>query len=285
MRADPNAGLGDLDDGTFHGDNQNRISGDARQLASMQLYQFEANDKGQNIHLNSDPTTVELMNKIYRDKKESLKTTKSNKILDKYGGQEHMTAPSTELLFAQTDRYVEYDKTGAVMTGQERAIAKSKYVEDVLTHNHAFIWGSYFDQQSFRWGYADDHSTILNSHGTGEAGKLARDAAIQAALQVESGTKIMRATSNGTMAPPMKALYGSADQLSQHKLDEVKLRTAIRVEQERQQSEPSDDRKRKFNSMQSDELTPEVIEAYHLSKPRHDDPMVNFADVATDEEA
>ena len=33
---------------------------------------------------------VEMMNKIYREKKESLKDSKTNKILEKYGGQQHM---------------------------------------------------------------------------------------------------------------------------------------------------------------------------------------------------
>ena len=30
------------------------------------------------------------MNKMYREKKEKLKSSKANAILDKYGGQEHM---------------------------------------------------------------------------------------------------------------------------------------------------------------------------------------------------
>ena len=37
-----------------------RSSGDAKELANMQLYQFEAYEKGQNLHLNADPTTVEV---------------------------------------------------------------------------------------------------------------------------------------------------------------------------------------------------------------------------------
>ena len=37
-----------------------RSTGDARNLAGLQLYQFEAYDKGQNLHLNADPTTVEV---------------------------------------------------------------------------------------------------------------------------------------------------------------------------------------------------------------------------------
>ena len=50
----------------FTGDNFTRATGDAVKLASLQLYEFEAYDKGQNLHLNADPTTIEMMNKIYR---------------------------------------------------------------------------------------------------------------------------------------------------------------------------------------------------------------------------
>ena len=123
--------------------------------------------------MNADPTTLELMNKIFREKKEKLAASKSNKILEKYGGAEHMEAPPKELLLAQTESYVEYDRSGAVVAGQEKAIAKSKYVEDILTHNHTAVWGSFFDRATFRWGYADDHS-MRNSYSTGAAGLRAR---------------------------------------------------------------------------------------------------------------
>ncbi|KAL1512211.1 hypothetical protein AB1Y20_005474 [Prymnesium parvum] len=272
MRANPTAG-GDVNDGGFHGDNFNRVSGDARQLAAMQLYQFEAYDKGQNLHLNADPTTLELMNKIYREKKESLKSSKANKILEKYGGAEHMQAPAKELLFAQTEEYVEYDKTGSVLRGQEKAVVRSKYVEDVHTHNHTAIWGSYFDRHTFRWGYADDHSTIFNSYGTGEAGKRARDAAAAATLrEAPERQALAPPPAVSSMAPPSRAMYGMAEELGDN-LDEAKVQAAIRAEKERKASAVVDERKRKFNSMKSDEVTAEEMEAYHRSKARADDPM------------
>jgi len=40
---------------------------------------------------------------IFREKKEALKEKKSNTILDKYGGAQHLNAPPPELLFAQTE--------------------------------------------------------------------------------------------------------------------------------------------------------------------------------------
>ena len=199
-----------------------------------------------------------------------------------------MAAPSKELLFAQTEEYVEYDKMGSVRRGQERAIAKSKYVEDVHTHNHTEVWGSFFDRTRFRWVYADDHSTTLNSYGTGEAGKRARAAAAAAALREapdRSAPISLPTGSSGTMAPPSKAMYGMAEELGEQALDEAKVKAAMKAERERQKSEATDDRKRKFNSMVSDEVTPEAMEAYHRSKARADDPMANVTEVATDDEA
>ena len=43
--------------------NQMKQTGDARELAAMQLYEMEAYEKGQNLHLQADPTTAEMMNK------------------------------------------------------------------------------------------------------------------------------------------------------------------------------------------------------------------------------
>lgn len=47
-----------------------------------------------------------------------------------------MDAPPRELLLAQTEEYVEYSRHGAVLKGQEKAVACSKYEEDVLINNH-----------------------------------------------------------------------------------------------------------------------------------------------------
>lgn len=57
--------------------------------------------------------------------------------MSQYGGEEHLDAPPRELLLAQTEDYVEYSRHGAVLKGQEKAVARSKYEEDVLLQNHA----------------------------------------------------------------------------------------------------------------------------------------------------
>ena len=59
-----------------------------------------------------------------------------------YGGEEHLSAPPKELLLAQTENYVEYSRSGAIVKGQERAKVKSRYEEDVYINNHTVGgWG------------------------------------------------------------------------------------------------------------------------------------------------
>lgn len=94
---------------------------------------------------------------------------------------------------AQTEDYVEYSRHGAVIKGQEKAIARSKYEEDVLINNHTVsttyiqcnhlifvskitlslpfqcIWGSYW--KDGYWGYKCCHSLVKQSYCTGDAGR------------------------------------------------------------------------------------------------------------------
>lgn len=281
MRENPLPGHGGGEEDGFAGDNFQRASGDAAKLAALQMYELEAFDKGQNMQMNADPTTVEMMNRIYREKKAKLKDTRSNKILDKYGGQQHLEPPPKELLFAQTENYVEYDRSGGVVQGQEKVVARSKYEEDVLSHNHVEIWGSYFDRATFRWGYADDHSTLRNSYSTGAAGRRAREMAA-AALKAPAPT---HAAVAGQAAPALvdrsqaaleqRALYGTGEGLGDAPLDAEKLKAAMAAEAKRrvEGAAGADDRKRKYNSMQAEEVTAESMEAYYRSKARGDDPM------------
>ena len=239
------------------------------------------------------------MNKMYREKKEKLKSSKANAILDKYGGQEHMEQLAPELMYAQTEQYVEYDRSGGVKRGAEKAVARSKYEEDVFSNNHTAVWGSYFDRTTMRWGYADDLSTVRHSYGTGAAGKRARQQAIarqQAAGEEEAaagGAGAAGASSalegRGTSSTaPANAMFGMGEELQNAELDEAKVKAAIKAQRKRESKEgaetESDDRKRKYNSGASYEVSAEEMEAYHRLKKRDTtgdmaDPMANFKDV------
>lgn len=66
------------------------------------MFAWEAYEKGQEVHLQADPTKLELLTKEYNDRKDQYKQNSKQSILDKYGGEEHLDAPSKQLLLAQT---------------------------------------------------------------------------------------------------------------------------------------------------------------------------------------
>ena len=54
------------------------------------------------IHLQADPTRLELLTSEVDKKKTDFKVDHKKSILEKYGGQEHLEAPPKQLLLAQT---------------------------------------------------------------------------------------------------------------------------------------------------------------------------------------
>ena len=88
-------------------------------MAHTQLFAWEAYDKGCEVHLQADPTKLELLYKSFKVKKEDFKEQQKESILEKYGRQEHLDAPPAKLLLAQTENYVEYSRYWTVIKGQE----------------------------------------------------------------------------------------------------------------------------------------------------------------------
>jgi len=82
-----------------------------------------------------------------------------------------LEAPPRELIFSQTENYVEYTRHGKPIKGEEKPVVRSRYEEDVYVNNHTSVWGSYWDEG--RWGYQCCHSFVKNSYCTGAAGKKA----------------------------------------------------------------------------------------------------------------
>ena len=143
-----------------------------------------------------------------------------------------------------------------------------------------------------RWGYADDLSSVRHSYGTGEAGKRARQMAMarqQAAgeeEEEEAATGAAAASSalvgRGTASvAPATAMFGAAEDLPE--VDEAKVKAAIKAQKKQGSEVEGDDRKRKYNSGASHEVSAEEMEAYHRMKKRDNtgdmaDPMANFKD-------
>jgi hypothetical protein len=100
------------------------------QVQQLQLFAWQSAARGNDVHLNANPTQGEILHEKYIQKKETLKSTNKVDILSKYGGEEYLKTAPTELLTGQTENYVEYSRAGTVMKGKERAKARSKYPED-----------------------------------------------------------------------------------------------------------------------------------------------------------
>ena len=99
-------------------------------MQKLQLFAWQAAARGNDVHLNANPTQGQILHQEFKQKKEKLKDTSKVSILAKYGGEEFLEKAPKELLQGQTEDYVEYSRTGQVIKGRERAKAKSKYPED-----------------------------------------------------------------------------------------------------------------------------------------------------------
>ncbi|KAJ6625461.1 pre-mRNA-splicing factor SLU7 [Mycena sp. CBHHK59/15] len=273
----------------FAGDNFFRYSGEADDVQQLQLFAWQAAARGNDVHLNANPTQGELLHQEFKQKKEELRDTSKISILAKYGGAKYLQTAPKELLQGQTEDYVEYSRTGQVIKGRERAKAKSKYPEDVLINNHTDVWGSWYDSSSGTWGYACCHSIIYVSYCSGKAG-------IEAA-QASSAQNLLASTS--TPPEPSKPLTESArDEKSERveqnyskkrvgegdvRLDEDRLSLALNEEKKRKAcTNDDDDRsgKKRKNAGGSHDVTEEELEAYRMSRRMMEDPMANYVDEA-----
>ena len=325
MRDNPNPEI-PKEESQFAGDNFARISGDAVQLAETQLFAWDAAEKGttstsSELHPQANPSQVELLKKKFQTKSAQLELQRKKKVLDKYGGEEYLDGSgglanavedvkrkkeSNANITAVDDRKIrfgvstiqeEYSRDGRMLKGPAKpklVALKSKYQEDVFINGHTAVWGSYFHMGAFTWGYADDHSLIRNSYGTGDNGRKANDesnsmrygtgvAGSAALAQARGMLKAMPTSKKGDNQKKFEApssrsrLYGEADQKAD--IDAEKLKKALEKEQKAslQNNHDLNDRKRKYNSMNAEvDVTEEEMEAYRLRKERSDDPMAKL---------
>eukprot|EP00850_Spirogloea_muscicola_P017918 SM000159S01749 [mRNA] locus=s159:3356:7542:+ [translate_table: standard] len=270
MREDPNPGS-DANDRFYMGDNQNRLNGQASEHRQLNIHAWEAFEKGQDVHLQAAPSQAELLHREFKIKKESLKHNIKDSIMDKYGNAASTEKLPEELLLGQTERIVEYDRAGRVIKGQDKAIARSKYEEDVYINNHTTVWGSWW--KDGQWGFRCCRQVARNSYCTGQAGI---DAAEASADLLRSNIERKEAIGEVKFVNEERnpASWGT-DTPDNIVLDKKKLKEALKKEAERS-NEEKDERKRKYNVTYSNEVTAEEMEAYRLKKSHFDDPMREF---------
>ncbi|XP_061691988.1 pre-mRNA-splicing factor SLU7 isoform X2 [Syngnathoides biaculeatus] len=303
MRENPYSSTGmNPDEVGYAGDNFARYSGDTITMAQTQMFAWEAYERGSEVHLQADPTKLELLHRSFKVKKEDFKEQQRESILEKYGGQEHLDAPPRELLLAQTEDYVEYSRHGAVLKGLEKAVARSKYEEDVLINNHTCIWGSYW-KDGF-WGYKCCHSMVKQSYCTGETGigisntecvpfeegvkKLQEeDDHPKTLLQMhqekmkEKKKKKRKRNKKHVSSDSKKHVSSDSSESEDEEKKKEKLKKALEAEDKRVKHVEAmmqlDERKRPYHSLQEVKApTEEEIEAFRMKRCRPDDPMASF---------
>jgi pre-mRNA-processing factor SLU7 len=216
MREDPNPEK-DPSEKTFAGDNFVRSAGQISDFHHLNQFSVTAYEKGQDIHLQANPSQAELSHKQFLQKKAALTSRTKTDILDKYGNAAEK--PDEQVLALRaTEAYVEYDAAGRVIKGQE-VKAHSKYEEDVYIHNHTSVWGSWYNDGT--WGYACCHQCVKNSYCIGEVG-LRGD--------VGGGTSISK-NNNGS-----RMIMSEAEQL-----EKVLAAKAAEIAQQRQAEEEEEE--------------------------------------------
>ncbi|KAI0930268.1 mRNA splicing protein [Taiwanofungus camphoratus] len=274
----------------FAGDNFLRHSGEAPAVQKLQLFAWNAAARGNDVHMNANPTQGQLLHQEFQQKKEKLKDMTKVSILAKYGGEEYLEKAPKELLQGQTEEYAEFSRTGQVIKGKERAKAKSKYPEDVYTNNHTAVWGSWYDPASSQWGYACCHSTIHLSYCTGEAGIEAAKASSAKNLLASSSASPPPQETRPAQADSVEDRQKKAEELFSKKrlgegeitLDKNRLEDAIREERKRKaKGDDRDDRlgkRKKAGQDGSHEVSQEELEAYRMTRRMTEDPMANYID-------
>ncbi|XP_057958788.1 pre-mRNA-splicing factor SLU7-A-like [Malania oleifera] len=270
MREDPIPDM-DPNEKFYLGDNQNRVSGQALEFKQLNIHAWEAFEKGQDIHMQAAPSQAELLYKNYKVIKEKLKSRIKDTIMDKYGNAATEEEIPKELLLGQSERQVEYDRAGRIINGQETALPRSKYEEDVYINNHTSVWGSWW--RDHQWGYKCCKQMIRNSYCTGAAGIEAAEAAVDL-MKANIARKEAVEEKPAAVEEKRLATWGT-DVPDDLVLDEKLLAEALKKEDEKRR-EDKDERKRKYNVRWNDEVTPEEMEAYRMKKIHHDDPMKDF---------
>ena len=242
-------------------DNFMRASGDAAEFEKASKYAWESQERGDKnkTHLQANPTSGEYFRRKEEKEREENREAQRKKLLESYGGEQHLQPKLRDALPIENERYVEYDATGAIK-GVPKTETKSKYPEDVLVNNHISVWGSWW--RDFQWGYACCHSTVKNSYCTGEEGRLA----FEEANRIRTGGELDAMTAAKTIEYHGDATgdgVAEAEDSNPHEnVDEVGKVAVVA-------------KKRTLAEMKGG-VGEEELEAYKRARAVADDPMANF---------
>ncbi|KAH8802844.1 Pre-mRNA splicing Prp18-interacting factor-domain-containing protein [Xylogone sp. PMI_703] len=231
-----------------------RASGDAAEFEKAQKYAWESQEKtgSTKLHLQANPTSGEYFRKKEKEEAEAKRQAHKKMLMEKYGGDVNPIAATLRgSAIEESERYVEYDESGAIK-GAPKAVAKSKYREDVLINNHTSVWGSWWSD--FKWGYACCHSLVKNSYCTGEAGRRA----FEEANLIKNGGALQEEEST----PPKEIEWVGKEVDS--------------VEKNEVSNEPKEALKKRTIEEMKGGISAEDMEEYRRKRTATNDPMAAF---------
>lgn len=143
-----------------------KASPDVKKFTEAQMFAWEAHSSGGNVNIFANPTAVELMQREYKVKKEKLQEEQKKQLLEKYGQQPDVTLPK-DILYGSSETYTKYKPDGTLAEDNEKSKI-SMYPEDIFPGNHSSVWGSWYDRDNMKWGYACCHQLFYNAYCTAE---------------------------------------------------------------------------------------------------------------------
>lgn len=299
MRSNPLAG--DAVKGSkidYQGDNFHRFTGEVVDMTKAQVYAWQASERGADVHMEANPTLAAKLYGQYGKKKEDHDTKLKSGIVDKYGGAEHLKEPPASVFNSESEHYVEYSREGKVVKGQEKAIARSRYVEDIHPQNHTSVWGSHW--QDGVWGYACCWSNVRSSYCVGAKGKELRKAESELTI-LDWKKDVPKVDPSKQRKEPVKSLQQQhTERMAREAADGKTAKTDEKPEDTEAAKEKRiqelmkkmkadkasgdkevevDDRSRKYNSFSANdvEVNEEEMEAYRRLESDWADPMKNFS--------
>ena len=170
MRENPNPSV-DPEKQIFKGDNAYRYTGDTLKLLDQEKFVWDLIERN-NAELNTIglPSGTELLFKKMKEKEKETVSAKTQDLIGKYGGDEHLKADEG-ILYAQTEKYVEFGRDGKPKNAFDKLRGKSKYEEDKFINNHCSVWGSWWNEE-LGWGYICCFSNEKQSMCLREKGKV-----------------------------------------------------------------------------------------------------------------
>ena len=179
MKENPTPNLPESDQ-LFKGDNFVKFTGDALSVMKHEAFMINANDAlknnptepasaqqqyanappqapaaptGSEVNAVAMPSQIAMLYRQHENKRTDMQSTNLQSLLNKYGGESHMSLP--EHLKAASKVEPEYN---GVETNHDTELTgltgiQTRYNENVHLGNHTSVWGSWFCTVEKKWGY------------------------------------------------------------------------------------------------------------------------------------